>query len=199
MMPVLDSAVRDVLTLASPNPQLAEQMFLTAPVRWIDGEDGDLTALGVGTVKGIERREVLATLHSHAAQNAFPGMSRQNTQQNAFASLSRQSTTQLQPRPSEPSVAPLIQPAVHPVQQAAPPVFEAPSTNPPTTFSPPQAAAATAFQIHQPPSMQPVPAPTTNGIENSRPGQIEMPKAPLDRTTTDFFTPPAEPAELKRL
>lgn len=70
MTPVLDPAVRAVLNLSSGSTD-AERLFLTAPVRWIDGPDGDLVALGVGSVNGVPRRETVATMHAHAAQNAF--------------------------------------------------------------------------------------------------------------------------------
>lgn len=71
MTPVLDQAVLDVLKLSSPESADAQKMFLTAPVRWIDGPEGDLVALGVGSLNGVQRRETVATMHAHAAQNAF--------------------------------------------------------------------------------------------------------------------------------
>lgn len=70
MNPVLDLAVQNVLDLSSPGSADAD-MFLTAPVKWIDGLDGDLVAVGVGSLHGKERREKVATLHAYAAQNAF--------------------------------------------------------------------------------------------------------------------------------
>lgn len=95
MKPVLDSAVLNVLDFESVNGTSAETTFLTAPVRWIDGKDGDLIALGVGSDHGHERREFIATLRSEVAKHAFPGMSRQNTQ-SAYSGISRQSTLQQQ-------------------------------------------------------------------------------------------------------
>lgn len=71
MDPVLDPAVEDVLTLASPESAEAKKMFLTAPVMWVDGPGGDLVAVGVGSIGGKERRGKVATLHAFAAQNAF--------------------------------------------------------------------------------------------------------------------------------
>lgn len=71
MAPVLDPAVLDVLSLTAPESSDAPKMFLTAPVRWIDGPGGDLVALGVGSSNGVQRRETVATMHAHAAQKAF--------------------------------------------------------------------------------------------------------------------------------
>lgn len=71
MAPILDPAVLDVLNLSSPESADAKKLFLTAPVRWIDGPEGDLVALGVGSVNGVQRRETVATMHAHVAQNAF--------------------------------------------------------------------------------------------------------------------------------
>ena len=62
-MPILDPAVKNVLDLSSPE---SEHLFLTAPVKWVDDVDGDMTAVGVGSVDGKERRETVATLHSFA-------------------------------------------------------------------------------------------------------------------------------------
>lgn len=70
MTPVLDKAVLDVLTLSGRGPD-ALKTFLTEPVRWIDGPDGDLVALGVGSVGRAARKEKVATLQAHAARNAF--------------------------------------------------------------------------------------------------------------------------------
>ena len=70
MTPVLDKAVLDVLTLSARGPD-ALKTFLTEPVRWIDGPDGDLVALGVGSVGRVARKEKVATLKAHAARNAF--------------------------------------------------------------------------------------------------------------------------------
>lgn len=74
--PVLDPAIRACLTI-EPGSE-AEKYFLTAPVRWV-GEDaaedigdpeGEVTALGVGSLNGKERREHLATLHSRLVRVA---------------------------------------------------------------------------------------------------------------------------------
>lgn len=123
MKPVLDSAILSVLELEPVNVGSAETTFLTAPVRWIDGENGDLIALGVGSENGKERRQVIGTLRSEVAKHAFPGMSRQNTK-NSYPSISRQNTAQqLKPLPQEnppPLATPLVNGAGPPPQPANP-------------------------------------------------------------------------------
>lgn len=94
MQPVLDPAILNALNLNSPQDKSTSSLFLTAPVRWIDGENGDLIALGVGSEHGKERREPVAVLHAEVAKHAFPGMSRQNTQ-NMYPGISRQTTQHL--------------------------------------------------------------------------------------------------------
>jgi len=66
-LPVLDSQVRDCLSImGGPN---AERLFLTAPVRWMDETDeGEMTALGVGSIDGHQRKEPVAILHSLAVR-----------------------------------------------------------------------------------------------------------------------------------
>ena len=68
-MPNLDPALRDCLTIA-PGPD-TEKYFLTAPVRWLDaGDDGEMSAIGVGSIDGKLRKEHVATLHSLATRVA---------------------------------------------------------------------------------------------------------------------------------
>lgn len=44
----------------------SEGMFLTTPVRWVDDQNGEMMAIGVGSVDGHPRRETMAILHSLA-------------------------------------------------------------------------------------------------------------------------------------
>lgn len=134
MKPVLDSAVLNVLALESVKGTSAETTFLTAPVRWIDGEDGDLIALGVGSEHGHERREVIGTLRSEVAKHAFHGMSRQNTQ-NAYPGISRQTTAQQlkplstdEPSNSNPLAPPLVNGTALAPQISIPPTVEGTAT-----------------------------------------------------------------------
>jgi hypothetical protein len=198
MPPVLDAAVRNVLTLSSPDQQSAEALFLTAPVRWVDGPDGDLIALGVGSMNGKPRREVIATLHSEAAQNAFPGMSRQNTRNPLSRNVTQEGPVKpvpvtVPPPPPAPVLPdPTTVPAPSPIQPAANTVPPPPITvqHAPTTVPPPPADLP--------------PAPIPNGIENTRPGRIFLPQQqvppPIQRSGTEYFTPPIiDGSELKRL
>lgn len=68
-VPNLDHDLRDCLTIA-PGPD-TEQFFLTGPVRWMDvQDDGQMTAVGVGSIDGKQRKENVATLHSVATRVA---------------------------------------------------------------------------------------------------------------------------------
>ena len=71
-LPLLDPPVRAALDLRG-----SEELFLTAPVRWVDDENGEMMALGVGSVDGHPRQECMATLHSLARLT----LTRSNTHQ----------------------------------------------------------------------------------------------------------------------
>ena len=74
----------------------SEEMFLTAPVRWMDDENGEMMALGVGSVDGHERKERMATLHSLALQT----LTRSSTHQGPIPQYkphNSTATTQSQP------------------------------------------------------------------------------------------------------
>ena len=71
-LPLLDPPVRAALDLRG-----SEELFLTAPVRWVDDENGEMVALGVGSVDGHPRQECMATLHSLARLT----LTRSNTHQ----------------------------------------------------------------------------------------------------------------------
>lgn len=221
MPPVLDAAVRNVLTLSSPDKKSAETLFLTAPVRWVDGPDGDLIALGVGSVDGKPRREVVATLHSHAAQNAFPGMSRQNTRNMLDRTATQEGTVKPVPTTVLPPPAPVqpdpatvpppspVQPAANTVQPPRVTVQHAPTTSHPPpadlqpAVQPPPIRVQHAPNTFQPPPADLQPGSVPNGIENTRPGPILLPKqqlpAPIQRSGTEYFTPAIDVSELKRL
>lgn len=69
MMPSLDPKIRQCLTM-NPSAE-SEKYFLTAPVRWIDaGDDEEMTAIGVGSIDGKQRKEPVCTLHSMAVRVA---------------------------------------------------------------------------------------------------------------------------------
>ena len=205
MLPVLDPAVLRVLTLSSPDQASAAPMFFAAPVRWVDGEDGDLLALGVGSIDGQPRREKLATLHSQVVQNAFPGLSRQNTR-NIIEPVA---STVVPPLPTAvdgpaPSAAPapIPEPVPYTVPGSstiadqstksslstgpAPGDTIRPGSNttqfPPgprqgtaASFAPPPVTSTNIPAISQPPPIQAQPTSLTNGSANAGPGPISLP------------------------
>ena len=61
MLPNLDPKIRKVLDVKG-----SEEDFLTAPVRWIADEQGELIAVGVGSMDGHTRKEIVALLHTQA-------------------------------------------------------------------------------------------------------------------------------------
>ena len=81
-------------------------MFLTAPVRWMDDENGEMMALGVGTVDGHERKERMATLHSLALQT----LTRSSTQPGPIPQYKPQNTTAASTsQPVQPSIVNTVQ------------------------------------------------------------------------------------------
>lgn len=84
----------------------SEEMFLTAPVRWMDDENGEMMALGVGSVDGHERKERMATLHSLALQT----LTRSSTHQGTIPQYKPQNTTATtQSQPVQPSIVNTVQ------------------------------------------------------------------------------------------
>lgn len=88
-LPVLDPQVRGALDIRG-----SEEMFLTAPVRWMDDENGEMMALGVGSIDGQERKERMAVLHSLALKT----LTRSSTHQDHLP-LYRPVTAQTQSQP----------------------------------------------------------------------------------------------------
>ncbi len=187
-LPVLDSQVRDCLSImGGPN---AERLFLTAPVRWMDETDeGEMTALGVGSVDGHQRKEPVATLHSLAvriATNSSRNYPRSQGTETVGAPLSRpsthhnQATTPLHPfsngqaTPSSLSTTSSIQPASNMNLGTVPLHSQA---------IPPGGVSQHPIQNgYLPPSIN-LPA---------RPAQVE-------RMETQYLTPHSDPSEIKRL
>lgn len=184
-LPVLDQQVRDCLSISAGSD--TERLFLTAPVRWIDaGDDDEMTALGVGSVDGKQRKETVATLHSLAVRVATSSSKHTQTQGNETvgAPASRPPThynqTNLPSRPASKG-------------QATP-------TSRPASIQPAPNMNLSSASLHD----QPVPAggalqhPLQNG---GPPDKISMPPPSnqIERTKTDFFTPPSDPSEMKIL
>lgn len=184
-MPVLDQQVRDCLSIAPGSD--TERLLLTAPVRWIDaGEDDGMTALGVGSIDGKQRKETVATLHSLAVRVATS--SSRHTQglgtETVGAPTSRPPTHHNQTAlPSRPASKGQTTPSSRPTS-----IQPAPTTNLGTASLHDQPVAAGGALQH----------PLSNG---GPPEKISMPPPPtqMDRTETDFFTPPSDPSEIKTL
>ena len=119
MLPNLDPKIRKVLDLKG-----SEEDFLTAPVRWMDDDRGELIAVGVGSMDGHPRKETAALLHTQArliltrsaTQQKVPQInlgqtppapafkqSQPSTQNNSVTNLSRQTTQpdSLAPSPAD--------------------------------------------------------------------------------------------------
>ena len=100
-LPLLDPQVKAALDLHG-----SEEMFLSAPVRWMDDENGEMMALGVGSVDGHERKERMATLHSLALQT----LTRSSTHQGAIPQYKVQNTTATtQSQPVQPGIVNTVQ------------------------------------------------------------------------------------------
>ena len=188
-MPVLDPQVRECLTIL-PGPD-AETYLLSAPVRWIEaGEDGEMTALSVGSLDGKERKEPVATLHSLAVRVA--------THSSNFRSQ-RTQTVVPNSRPTTPhSQAVSYKQALkdsRPVSlnQAAP-------SSRPASIQPAPGVNLSTTSLHDQsiPAGRPLQHPLANG---GPPEKIAMPPPPIqiERTKTEYVTPAEDPAEIKQL
>lgn len=208
MTPVLDKAVLDVLTLYARGPD-ALKTFLTEPVRWIDGPDGDLVALGVGSVGRVARKEKVATLQAHAARNAFsppgtPAGVGLSSDYFGIESLSIQD-----------QLVPNQKPNPNPNSHQTQTVIAGPATTPaiaaPIAVQPPAPDTIPQNPLAQNPVEQdlnippPVPAAeATSRIENPAAAAATTAAAvakqnippPFNRETSTYVTPPTSPSEI---
>ncbi|KAL8650655.1 MAG: hypothetical protein Q9210_003702 [Variospora velana] len=67
MRPSIDPEIRKCLDLRDPK---LEELFVTGPTRWVDGSEGDMVALSVGSIDGKPHKEAVATMHSWAVRTA---------------------------------------------------------------------------------------------------------------------------------
>ena len=214
MMPVLDHAVKNVLDLTSPE---IESLFLTAPVKWVDDVDSDMTAVGVGSVDGKERREKVATLHSFAklalSRSNRPRMERTPTDfrpQSSSAQSTLQSAPVAQQNSSQQNMVlssniPALQgepvPQLHQVSETKVPTGEFISNDPNVAEAQPvpQSQSITQAQLQElngVPVAESVPLAQTQS-NGSAPQSIVMPPPKVERTQTEFLTPAEEPSQLK--
>lgn len=196
MTPVLDKAVLDVLNLSAPGPD-ALKPFLTEPVRWIDGPEGDLIALGVGSINRVPRTEKVATLQAHAARNAFspPGTPGLGLRSDYFGIESLNIQDQTQP------VAGPIAEKAGPHPAIAAPIAAQDPVKPPAPETIPQNPLAqnpVEQDLNIPP---PISAATATGrIENQAAAVVvtmnENIPPPFNRETSTYVTPPTSPSEI---
>ncbi|KAL8788752.1 MAG: hypothetical protein Q9195_007159 [Heterodermia aff. obscurata] len=218
-LPLIDSQVRAALDLRG-----AEDMFLTAPVRWMDDENGELMALGVGSVDGHERKERMAVLHQIAVRQ----LTRSSTHQGAIPQY--KPTAETESQSVQPSILHTVQrnekegrtdsrpqskhqqldgtsEKDHPVQQHAPPPYDPEASLNPMEKQPQaqeplaplgQRLDPTFTESHSDPAKT-----LTSSVPNGKPTSIEMPirngaPPPLDRTETKYLTPPSDPSEIPK-
>lgn len=194
-MPILDPQVRQCLTIAPGSD--TEKLFLTAPVRWIDaGEDGEMTALGVGSLDGKQRKEPIATLHSLATRIATHSSNVQSQRSKNSLPNSRPTTANSQAVSQK---QPPIESLSHPQNTAA-------TTNIATSIQPPSGVdiATTSLQNTSLQSQPPPPPSETlkHPLANGGPPEgISIPPPPvqIERTKTEYVTPPSDPSEIKTL
>ena len=72
MPPILDPAEEAHITWAGSKVH-SNGEWPQGPMKWEPGEDGTLVAIAVGSVKGKERREVVATLNPNDKEQGFNG------------------------------------------------------------------------------------------------------------------------------
>lgn len=213
---MLDKAVLDVLTLSAPGPD-GLRKFLTEPVRWIDGPEGDLVAVGVGSKGGVARKEKVAILQAHAARNAFspPGTPGVGLRSDYFGMENLTIQDQLAPNPNPIQTQPVAGPTT-----TLEPIAEKPGPHP--AIAAPRAAQDPVL-VAQPPSLDAIPhdpltqnpveqdlniapavpaAAATGRIENSAPAAAAVVAAnknispPFNREISTYVTPPTSPSEI---
>lgn len=201
-MPALDPQIRDCLTLA-PGPE-TEKFFLTAPVRWTDENDeGEMTALGVGTLDGQQRHAPVATLHSL--------MARITTHQSQKAMQEADPLSSRPPPPNAEGQVPILnqpRPAEKVVESISEPVSDisAASSTLKQNTGVHSAPEARLTSVQPPPSTDmagmtisdPLKANLTNG---SPPDKLALPEvlSPNEPTETEFLTPPNDPEVNRQL
>ncbi|KAI4209131.1 MAG: hypothetical protein LQ351_007912 [Letrouitia transgressa] len=182
MMPSIDPAIRNCLSLKSPK---LEELFLTGPTRWVDGDDGEMTALSVGSVDGQEHKEEVAVLHSWVTRvatgaSAFP-LSKANSYVGAIPQARPESRGKYgQEVPvSASQTAAEVQPAV-----------AQPSVSSESEAVLPNGSVFKGEPVLE--NGQPI-------YQNGTPPRIEMPPPPVQRADTVYMTPASDPSELKQL
>jgi len=224
-MPNLDPQVRDCLTIGQEDD--AERFFLTAPVRWIDaGDDGEMTAVGVGSIDGKQRSSTVATLHSLATRVATNSSNFQSQRTESLVMTGKPPTsenhnapvTAAEARPISakakestvvPTAGPNQEPATNisetqeaPTAQAAPPA--APPAQPSLTQSTPAHSNPTPTTIAPPTTSLPpntlnIPASTYPPSTDLKNLSLNEPSIPNGAPPENIaIPPPPPPLDLKR-
>ena len=191
----------------------APTFLVASPIRWVnEGEEGEMTALSVGVLDGKQRKERVAVLHAEATRVATQSTNFQSQRTETVALPIRPAASNSQPA----SLDGIVNNGHAAPQVGAAIVGQAPSQGQPvsnghlTPQSQPtsiQPAPATELSKASPqdplvPSSAPLQQPLANGgPPENKPQNLSMPAPPtdLERTKTDFFTPPSDPSEAKQL
>ena len=192
-MPILDQQVRDCLNIASGAE--TEKLFLTAPVRWIDaGDDGEMTAIGVGSMDGKQREESVATLHSLAVRVATNASRHAQSQKGIDIDQVPPTYHTTLPTHTLPQEKATLGTQPFSIQQPTP------QDSQPTSIQPaPDAKPSTAYLGDKP-------APAGGTLQNplhqngGPPEKISMPPPPtsMERMKTEYMTPPSDPSEIPK-
>ena len=192
----------------------APTFLVGSPIRFVnEGEDGDMTALSVGVLDGKQRKEKVAVLHTAATPVATQSSNVQSQRTEAVTLPIRPAAAANQPA----SLDGIVADGHAATQGGAAFVSQAPSQGQPII------ANGHVMSQSQPNSIQPAPATETakaqpqdgpissgapleqplanGGPPESKPQNLSIPPPPTDmeRTKTDFFTPPSDSAEAKQL
>ena len=212
-LPNLDPKIKKHMSIESAGN--APTFLVASPIRWVnEGEDGEMIALSVGNLDGKQRKERIAVLHAAATRVAT---------QSSNSQSQRIETTALPIRPAGPTSQSMPQDGTVSDGHAAPQVGaafvgQAPSQSQrvpnghitsesqPSSIQPGLATDLGKATLHEhrisnsAPREQPL---VVNGsLPESKPQSLTMPIPPpidLERTKTDFFTPPSDPSEAKQL
>lgn len=189
-LPNLDPDLRSYLTIQTG--QETERYFLTAPVRWLDvGVDGEMKAIGVGSIDGKQRNEHMATLHGLASRVATH-------------------RERLSRAPTKQSIAPSVTPSAvssnatrSDTKHYSSPLAQNAAIVPPEGTDQPAAIGVHgATPAEKPATAGQAPQSITGNAQNGAPPEeISIPPPPvqLGRQPTEYLTPPTEPGGAKVL
>ncbi len=201
-MPVLDPQVRDCLALA-PGPD-TEKFLLTGPVRWInENDEGEMTALGVGSLDGQQRQTPVATLHSLMTRIATHESQKAMQESGPLSSHDQPPLAGGQAPISD--HAPVNEISAAPVSEPLADTSSAPViSNPPTSDK--LASSSEAPAIEASPSkdlaaMSVSDPPKVSLANGGPPGDLAIPEplSPMEATKTEFMTPPNDPEVNRQL